>query len=430
MTLALRGVRGATTAASNTGDAMLDATRELLSRLVEANGIDVDDIASVVFSTTADLNADFPAAAARSLGWHRVPMLCTHEMDVPGALPRCIRVLLHWNTERGSADVRHVYLHDARRLRPDLVDDPRSDSGDSTPAALAGETVAVVGLGLIGGSMGAAARRAGARVVGVDASPGTGARALARGLVDELAPSPAAACAGATIVVLAAPVAVLPGLVAEVGRSAGEGALVLDTGSVKRPVVAAMDALPERVRAVAGHPMAGSERSGPDAARADLFAGATFALCRTARTDEGGAARAEGFVRAVGARPVWLDAAAHDRLAAPVSHVPYLLSVALVRAVAREGPDAWALAASGFRDASRLAAGEPVMMGDILRGNADEVRRSAAAVTRELDALLRSLDDGEALRRALGEAAEERRDWAERKDRGEGGEMPPSQDPG
>lgn len=114
-----RGLRGATTVAANERGPILEATRELLERLVEANQIEVEDVASVIFSTTPDLNAEFPAVAARQLGWHDVALFDCHEIDVPGALPRCIRVLMHWNTDRHPNELKHVYLREAAGLRPD-----------------------------------------------------------------------------------------------------------------------------------------------------------------------------------------------------------------------------------------------------------------------------------------------------------------------
>lgn len=114
-----RGVRGATTVERNEREEILAATRELLRRLIAANDIQPDDVASVIFSTTPDLDAEFPAVAARQLGWHDHALLCMHEMDVPGALKRCIRVLIHWNTDRGVGEIEHVYIGDARNLRPD-----------------------------------------------------------------------------------------------------------------------------------------------------------------------------------------------------------------------------------------------------------------------------------------------------------------------
>ena len=115
-----RGVRGATTVDANSSEAILSATRELLEALVAANNLQPMDIASAIFTVTPDLNAAFPAHAARDLGWTEVALLCSHEIDVPGGLAGCIRVLLHWNTERAACEVRHVYLRGAERLRPDL----------------------------------------------------------------------------------------------------------------------------------------------------------------------------------------------------------------------------------------------------------------------------------------------------------------------
>ena len=114
----VRGLRGATTADSNTRDDILDATRELLERLVEANEVDIDDVAAVTFSATKDLNAEFPAVAARvHLGWTNVAIMCGHEMDVPGGQKRCIRVLILVNTDKSPQDLEMVYLREAANLR-------------------------------------------------------------------------------------------------------------------------------------------------------------------------------------------------------------------------------------------------------------------------------------------------------------------------
>jgi chorismate mutase len=114
-----RGIRGATTVEVNTREAILEATRELLELIISANDLDADDIASAIFSTTPDLNAEFPAVAARGLGWLDTALLCTHEMSVPGSLARCIRVLIHWNTTRRADEVVHVYIRGAEGLRPE-----------------------------------------------------------------------------------------------------------------------------------------------------------------------------------------------------------------------------------------------------------------------------------------------------------------------
>jgi chorismate mutase len=121
MSMRCRGIRGATTVDSNTPEAILEATTELLSELIKANDIAVADIASAVFTTTRDLNAEFPAVAANKLGWTNVALMCGHEMDVPGSLGMCLRVLLHVNTEREPHELRHIYLRGAKALRPDRV---------------------------------------------------------------------------------------------------------------------------------------------------------------------------------------------------------------------------------------------------------------------------------------------------------------------
>jgi chorismate mutase len=123
-----RGIRGATTAAANTAEDIHEATEELVIALIELNEIDTDDIASVIFTTSPDLNASFPAVAARRFGWTEVPMICSHEMDVPGSLTHAVRVLVHINTSRPASEIRHVYLKGAKQLRPEwgITDDELS----------------------------------------------------------------------------------------------------------------------------------------------------------------------------------------------------------------------------------------------------------------------------------------------------------------
>ncbi len=127
MTLCCRGVRGATTVEANSRDAILKATRQMLALMIRRNQIDSADIASAHFTVTRDLDAEFPALAARQLRWLEVPLLCGYEIEVPGSLPMCIRVLLHWNTEKTQSEIHHVYIHDAVRLRPDLSKLPPVD---------------------------------------------------------------------------------------------------------------------------------------------------------------------------------------------------------------------------------------------------------------------------------------------------------------
>ncbi len=119
----LRGIRGATTVPANTRSAILEAAHELLAEMIARNGVEGEDVASAWFTTTADLNAEFPAVVARqNFGWRDAALMCGHEMDVPGALPSCLRILLHVNTRRAQRQIEHVYLRGATVLRPDRAE--------------------------------------------------------------------------------------------------------------------------------------------------------------------------------------------------------------------------------------------------------------------------------------------------------------------
>ncbi|ABO49680.1 chorismate mutase [Desulforamulus reducens MI-1] len=118
----VRGIRGAVTVERNDTQEILDATREMLALIIQRNQINIKDICSIFFTVTPDLNAGFPAKAARDMGWEYVPLMCALEVGVEKALPRCIRVLVHVNTEKAQKDMKHVYLRNAACLRPDLSD--------------------------------------------------------------------------------------------------------------------------------------------------------------------------------------------------------------------------------------------------------------------------------------------------------------------
>lgn len=120
--MSVRGIRGATTVAGDEAEMILQATRELLEAIVKENAsMEPEDIGSAIFTVTEDLTATFPAQAAREMGWSMVPMMCAREIPVPGSLPKVIRVLVHWNTDTPQSEIKHVYLRDAVKLRPDLV---------------------------------------------------------------------------------------------------------------------------------------------------------------------------------------------------------------------------------------------------------------------------------------------------------------------
>jgi chorismate mutase len=125
--MSCRGVRGATTVKANTREAILDETSKLLALMIRFNEIKSVDVASVMFTMTVDLNAEFPALAARQLGWLDVPLLCTNEINIVGGLEKCIRILVHWNTDRPQSEITHVYVNEAKRLRPDKSQLPPVD---------------------------------------------------------------------------------------------------------------------------------------------------------------------------------------------------------------------------------------------------------------------------------------------------------------
>ncbi len=119
--MAVRAVRGAITVTDNTKELILEGTKELLVEIIERNSLENIDMISAIFTVTQDLNATFPAVAARQIGWNDIPLMCTNEIDVPGSLEKCIRVLIHINTEKSNMEINHVYLKGAQVLRPDLV---------------------------------------------------------------------------------------------------------------------------------------------------------------------------------------------------------------------------------------------------------------------------------------------------------------------
>nr|WP_322800709.1 prephenate dehydrogenase/arogenate dehydrogenase family protein [Thermoflexus sp.] len=236
----------------------------------------------------------------------------------------------------------------------------------------------VIGLGLIGGSIARRLAQQGIPVLGADRDPATRTEAQASGVFEALL-DPPALVAAADGVILATPVGTIEELLEALPWRPGQ--LILDTGSTKRRIVAAMARLPEGVRAVGGHPMAGRERSGFLASDPELFLGKPFILVPTSRTTPEAAVQAEELVTLLGARPIWMEAEIHDRRVAWVSHLPYVTAMALMAAVEAAGdPAMWEIAASGFRDATRVAASDPRMMGEVVRSNADELGAALEAL--------------------------------------------------
>lgn len=277
-------------------------------------------------------------------------------------------------------------------------------------------TLAVIGVGMIGGSVAAAARAAAAArfIVGFD--PGRdSAQALALGLVDRLCDTLEAALAEADLVVLAAPVAAIVELLPAVARAAAPGTIVTDCGSTKARIARAADAAfaGRPARFVAGHPIAGGERSGPAAAQPGLFAGRRVLLCPGEAADAPATAAVEAFWQRLGARVDRIDAVRHDALFAEVSHWPHAAAFALAAAIG-EGPfgeEAVRAAGAGLRDTTRIAASDPDLWTGILLDNRDAALVSARRFRDEVDRIVAAIEarDAQALREAFSRASRWRR---------------------
>jgi prephenate dehydrogenase len=256
--------------------------------------------------------------------------------------------------------------------------------------------IAVVGVGLIGGSIGLAAReRLGATVTGYDPDPSALHEGVTRGVLDGAAADLPGAVEGAEAVFVAAPVSALPEVGAAVLRLAGPDCVVSDVGSTKRGVVSAL----RDPRFVGGHPLAGAESSGVEHARADLFEGATWYLTPVQNTSGILYERLYRLLRSLGARPAAIDPEAHDAILAAVSHLPHVLANALVaQACEALGPGGEQLPATGpsFRDATRVAGASSAIWTDIYLSNADAVLDQIGATVARLERVAEALRAGDA----------------------------------
>ena len=267
--------------------------------------------------------------------------------------------------------------------------------------------LAVVGVGLLGGSVAKAARQGGLarRIVGIGRDAGRLEPALDDGTLDLAVTDVDAGVRDADFVLLAAPVLAIEGLLERVGRAAPVGAVVTDVGSTKRNIVRAAERLAAMrpLAFVGSHPMAGSEQAGYRVARPDLFRGATVVVTPTEATELAALKKTTEFWEALGARVTSLDPETHDRTVAAISHLPHLIACALVDGAARVEPAALELAARGFRDTTRIAAGDPDMWTEIFLSNRDALTAAVEAFREALGELQRVIDDGRAdvLRAAL-----------------------------
>jgi prephenate dehydrogenase len=247
--------------------------------------------------------------------------------------------------------------------------------------------LAVIGVGLIGGSIGLAARqRLDAQVAGFDSDPRNAERGLEVGALDRAAASLADAVDGAEIVFCAAPIAALPGLVSEALAASGQDAVVTDVGSTKEALLAGLAGVGGE-RFIGGHPLAGAETDGVENASADLFEGARWYLTPTERSSGVLYDHLQRAIAELGARPQAIDAESHDRLMATVSHVPHVIANVLVReaaAAADEESERLPEVGPSFRDTTRVAGANPAIWGDIFATNREAVAREVEAISERL----------------------------------------------
>lgn len=258
----------------------------------------------------------------------------------------------------------------------------------STLPLLADTSVAILGLGLMGGSLALALEGHCRELLGYDPDPATLALAAAQRIVDFSSADPAAILPQANLIVLAAPVRATLGLIHQLASLHPGTAVVMDLASTKADICQAYEQLPSRFDPIGGHPMCGKEISGLPNAEAGLYQDAAFALTPLTRTSSNARSLAIQVVETIGARPVWLDAATHDRWAAATSHMPYLLAVALALATPGE---AALLVGPGYRSTSRLASSSVQMMADILLTNRENVLAALDRFKVELDQIEASL---------------------------------------
>jgi len=282
--------------------------------------------------------------------------------------------------------------------------------------------LAIVGLGLMGGSLALAMRAHSDRISGIDHDERTRLYAVERGMVDCATDDLFEGVNQADVVILAAPVRVIVEMLnMRIGSYLRSNTLVIDIGSTKQDIVDAMASLPIGVNAVGGHPMTGKENGGIEESDASLYRGRPFVLCPSRRTTPAARLHAVSFVETLGALPIEMEAERHDQIVAGISHLPYLLSATLVATIANQARDDdayWELAAGGFRDTSRLAASDVTMMGDILSTNTQAVATLLAQFRMQL-AMLETLliaGDDHRLGESLQPIRQARKEWAQQYD--------------
>ncbi|MDI6696464.1 MAG: prephenate dehydrogenase/arogenate dehydrogenase family protein [Anaerolineales bacterium] len=264
--------------------------------------------------------------------------------------------------------------------------------------------LAIIGLGLMGGSLAMALQGKCAALLGVDADPQTVEQALRRKIVHQASDQLEAILPEADVIILATPVRSILSVLQQLPRVHPGQAVVMDLGSTKREIIRQMETLPQRFEPVGGHPMCGKEQGSLINAESTLFQDATFVLTPLERSSPRARSVAEQIVQAVGANPIWLDAELHDRWAAATSHLPYLAANALAASIP---PEARVLVGPGLRSTTRLAPSSLPMMLDILATNRDNVLESLRRFRQAMDQLEAALlnDQQEALQSLLSQGS-------------------------
>ncbi len=268
------------------------------------------------------------------------------------------------------------------------------------------KALAILGPGLLGGSIALAARRAGGFRISLWARRQEAVdEALAMGIADVVSVDLAEVVGDADLVVLCVPVGAMPKLAREVVNLIGTQTIVTDVGSVKGiPVEALSSIFSSCGRFVGSHPMAGSEKTGIQVARANLFDDAVCFLTADALSTPEAVRELRTFWESLGSRVVETSPSSHDEMVALISHLPHLLAATLMQTVVGENPQAIELCGGGFRDSTRIASGSPVMWAEILRTNRDAVRKAAEAMMKKLESVISVLDDDEATTQFLSQA--------------------------
>jgi prephenate dehydrogenase len=276
--------------------------------------------------------------------------------------------------------------------------------------------ISIVGLGLMGGSIGLALKEKQLcrRVVGLVRRPEAAIQAVEMGAVDHATLDPAEALKTADLVLFSTPIRTILWQLKEYSPYYKPGAIITDMGSTKKEILAVMAELPPHLQPVGSHPMCGKEVAGMSAAEASLYRGAPWVITPLPRTNPETVEIVQEMAGAIGATPLLLQPDQHDKLVATISHLPYILSASLVlaaQAVADDDPTVWDVAAGGFRDTSRVAASDETMMLDILLTNRQPVSQLLEIARQQIDLFAQAVADGDAdkLRQIMSRAAQQRR---------------------